>query len=108
MDNCIRRILLRQQRIYVGFRAISAKDYIVVARCNKCGDLDHVFKYCTREEVCQHCGAQDHKKETCPNGKQPAACIPCKRRGKKCTDNKQDCPTHKLLIERLIQKTDYE
>lgn len=108
MSNAIRKALLRTSKIYVGFRCISAKDYIVVARCNKCRDLGHVAKYGTKDEACEHCGSNGHKKDACPKKAAPATCIPCLRKGKKCTQKTTDCPTHKLMLERLIQKTGYE
>lgn len=108
-SNTIRKMLLRQGRIYIGFRAVAAKDYIVVARCNRCRDLGHVAKHCNKEECCDHCGNAGHKKDKCPKKIQSPTCIPCARRGKKCNaTTKTDCPTHKLMLERLIQRTDYD
>lgn len=109
VSNQIRKEMVNQGRIYVGFSSVSAKDYIVVARCNKCRDLGHVAKHCSKEESCEHCGETGHKKEACTKKKQAATCIPCTRRGKKCNANNQaECPTHRLMLERLIQRTDYD
>ncbi|KAK9747524.1 hypothetical protein QE152_g5281 [Popillia japonica] len=107
VSNKIRKAILEQHKLYLGFRSMSAKDYIVVAKCNKCRDLGHVAKHCTKEEACDHCGNSCHKRDSCPHKNKPAICIPCSRRGKSCT-KKGDCPTYKMMVERLIQKTNYE
>lgn len=90
-------------RVYV-----NCKDYLVVPRCLKCQDLGHVAKHCPKEQsACNHCGDTTHEKKDCTKKEQPKVCIPCKTRNKRCAKDPKDCPTHKLLIYRLIQKTDY-
>lgn len=94
-------------RIYVEFSCLSVKDYLVVPKCLKCLDLGHVSKHCSKTNTaCAHCG-ESHEKKDCTKLEEPRVCIPCKSRNKKCAKDKKDCPTHKLLMERLIQKTDY-
>lgn len=101
----LRNILLNQRRVYVSFCAIDIKDYIVVPRCQKCQDIGHVAKHCqSKEEVCGHCGAEGHKKPECPKKTETAICVPCRGRKKKCG---KECPTLKMMTERLISKTDY-
>lgn len=102
----LRKILLNQKRIYVAYGSYDVKDYIVVPRCMKCQDLGHVSKYCRKEnQVCSHCGDEAHKRADCPRRILTAICIPCKYRGKRCVG---ECATNKMLVERLIAKTDYE
>uniref|UniRef100_A0A6P7GKV9 Uncharacterized protein LOC114339402 n=1 Tax=Diabrotica virgifera virgifera TaxID=50390 RepID=A0A6P7GKV9_DIAVI len=102
----IRNVLVRS-KIYVGFSALNAKDYIVVPKCMKCQDLGHVAKHCAKEMACSHCGEM-HERKNCGKVEQPKTCIPCKSRGKgNCGKEQRDCPTHKMLVDRLIQKTDY-
>lgn len=104
----IRHLLLQQYRTYVGFNAIRAKDYLVVPRCIKCQDIGHVAKHCKAEEnTCSHCGEQGHNKNECPKKDQPPVCIPCKNRKKECKEKGKDCKTYIMMMERLIQKTDY-
>ena len=108
VEASLRSNILKRGRIYLGFRSVNIKDYVVVSRCVKCQDLGHVAKYCTREKAtCAHCGEEDHNKQQCEKKNQPAVCIPCQRRGKKCSQQRKDCPTHALLLDRLIQRTDY-
>lgn len=108
VDPQLRKTVLRQGRIYVGFRSLSIKDYIVVSTCNKCYDLGHIAKYCPhREESCGHCGKDGHSKPDCPAKDRPRTCIPCLRRGKQCHKEKGQCLTYKMLVDRLIERTDY-
>ena len=108
VEASLRTLILKRGRIYLGFRSVNVKDYVVVPRCIKCQDLGHVAKYCSKEKsTCSHCGEEDHSKQQCAKNNQPAVCIPRQRRGKKCSQAKKDCPTNTLLLERLIQRTDY-
>lgn len=94
-------------KLYVEFNCLTAKDYLVVPKCLKCLDLGHVSKHCPKKDsACQHCG-ESHDKKDCTKSEQPKVCVPCKNRNKKCSTDKKDCPTHKIMLERLIQKTDY-
>lgn len=108
MSPKIRQLAVNKGRLYVGFSSHSAKDYIVVPRCLKCQDLGHVSKHCRKDKsTCSHCGEEDHSKAECGRKEQAAVCIPCTLRKKKCASTSKDCPTHKLLWERLVEKTDY-
>ncbi|CAG9825820.1 unnamed protein product [Phaedon cochleariae] len=93
------------EKIYIGFTSVNTKDYLAVPRCMKCQDLGH--KYCAKtENVCSHCGESGHEKKDCPKKQKPSTCIPCKMRGKSCKKG-SDCQTHKMLLDRMIRKTDY-
>lgn len=107
VSSTIRKILLGKGRVYMDFTSHSVKDYVVVARCLKCQDLGHIAKYCKRTNVtCSHCGEQDHVKNDCAKKDQLPTCIPCMLRKKKCVSRK-DCPTYRLMMERLVSRTDY-
>lgn len=104
----MRQMIFSRARLYLGFRAINVKDYLVVPKCMRCQDLGHVSKHCPRtQETCAHCGVEEHTRANCSQKDKPPVCIPCMKKGKKCTKTQKDCPTHKLLLERLIQRTDY-
>jgi hypothetical protein len=103
----LRNVALAQKRLFIGFRSVDVRDYLVVVKCNKCQDLGHIAKYCKEEKtICAHCGKKDHMASECPDKAKPKVCIPCTRRGKQCSKDIKDCPTHKFLLERQIQKTD--
>lgn len=107
IDPELRKIILKQGKLYLGFRAVGVKDYLVVSRCNKCQDLGHIAKYCHQDEVCGHCGKNGHKKAECPDKNKPRKCIPCTKRGKQCNLGERGCATHKIMMDRLIDRTDY-
>ncbi|XP_028148421.2 uncharacterized protein LOC114341807 [Diabrotica virgifera virgifera] len=65
----LRKIIIKN-KIYIGFNAINARDYIVVPKCLKCQDLGRVAKHCTKETACSHCGGAHEKKE-CDRTGQP-------------------------------------
>jgi hypothetical protein len=39
----LRNVALAQKRLFIGFRSVDVRDYLVVAKCNKCKDLGHSF-----------------------------------------------------------------
>lgn len=102
-----RRIINNNNKLYIGFMCVNVKDYLVVAKCNKCQDLGHVMKYCnSKDQICGHCAEPGHLKRDCQKSQSAAVCIPCKNRKKTCNDI-NDCQTHKLLLDRQILNTDY-
>ena len=104
----MRREILNRSRLYLKFTSHNAKDYLVLARCNICQDLGHVSKYCKQKDsVCAHCGEIGHRKDVCEKKQQPAVCIPCSLRNKKCAPNRKDCPTYNLLWNRMLNRIDY-
>ena len=102
----LRKEILTKQRLYLHFQSIAVKDFLTVPKCRRCHDLGHVMKYCSaEEEKCDRCGG-NHKNTLCRE--EHEICIPCKFRKKKCTAaNTKECATYQMLMNRLIQKTDY-
>ena len=103
----IRKLMVGRGRTFIGFSSHSTKDYVVVQRCLTCQDLGHIKKHCQRDAVCSHCGEKGHEKANCGNKETPARCIPCSLRNKTCAPNVRDCPTYHIMMERLIDRTDY-
>lgn len=80
----MRKTVIRQGSLYVGFTSLSIKNYLVVVRCNRCQDLDlgHMAKQCRLEgELYGHCGSSGHKKAECLDKGKSAKCIHCYNRG---------------------------
>lgn len=104
----LRKSILTKGRLYVGFSAHTAKDYLVVPKCLKCQDLGHIAKHCRKESAsCGHCGETDHLKTDCSKIKTPRTCIPCALRKRRCDGEKSTCPTYKMIWERTISRIDY-
>ncbi|XP_049840933.1 uncharacterized protein LOC126291464 [Schistocerca gregaria] len=52
--------IITTNRLYVGYNAISVKDYTALAKCSKCQDYGHVAKYCNfQNPVCGNCGSKN-------------------------------------------------
>ncbi|XP_049852688.1 uncharacterized protein LOC126333369 [Schistocerca gregaria] len=102
----LRKQIITTNRLYVGYNAISVKDYTALAKCTKCHDYGHVAKYCSfLNPVCGNCGSEKHDKTKCD--RETPTCIPCKYRKRTCNTPGKECATYKIMIQRLIQRTDY-
>ncbi|XP_049946656.1 uncharacterized protein LOC126442573, partial [Schistocerca serialis cubense] len=102
----LRKQIIVTNRLYIGYNAISVKDYTALAKCSKCQDYGHVAKYCNfLKPVCGNCGCDTHDKKNCT--KDTPLCIPCRYRKRTCNTPGKECLTYKLLLQRLIQRTDY-
>lgn len=107
----VRNVVIQKGRIYLPFISVTAKDFLVIPRCNKCQDLGHVAKHCLCENtICAHCGDKDHERKECTKRERAQVCIACNKRGKKCNKTGKDwrdCETYRLLVQREIDRTDY-
>lgn len=107
----MRNLILQKSKLFLPFLAVTAKDYLVVARCMKCQDYGHIAKHCRKEnKVCAHCSIENHDKKDCPNKDKPQKCIPCGSRNKKCLKlgkEWKDCETYIMMRQREIERTDY-
>ena len=104
----IRKAILAKQRLYIQFQSIAVKDFLTIPKCRKCHDYGHVMKHCSKEEdTCGQCG-ENHSRNECQKKEEEGICIPCKLRRKSCkAKNMKDCATYQMLMNRLIQRTDY-
>lgn len=100
-----RKKLLNAGRVYVGYQACKAKDFLQVTRCMKCNDLGHPAKYCKGEECCSRCGETGHRKGDCTKQR---VCVPCSKRKLKCKKPGSDqCQARKFVEARLKEGVDY-
>ena len=105
IDPNMRKDLIQQGRLFIGYRAVKVKDYIVVPLCTKCQDLGHATKFCPKtKNICAQCGNEGHLRKDCQH-KDKINCIPCTNRRRTCDGH--DCKTYKQLLDKMIQRIDY-
>lgn len=74
----VRRYLLAEGRVYVGFSSLRIREYEDVPRCYGCGSFGHMLVRCTSGRLCHNCGDAGHAVEVC---RAPAKCRNCAVRG---------------------------
>lgn len=106
----VRDILLKENRVFIGWQACYVRDFVSVTRCYKCQSFGHVSKHCkAQEDTCGHCGQNGHSFNTCPNNSKDPTCINCKRANKPHAHSSRanDCPAYRNAMESNIVKIDY-
>lgn len=106
----VRDIIIKKDRLYVGWNCCKVQDYLAVTRCYKCQGFGHTSKYCrSTTDICGHCSEGNHSYKECKNTAKPATCANCKKAGKNsdhCVTSK-DCPAYTSALNQLILRTDY-
>lgn len=106
----IRDLLIKKERLYIGWSCCRIRDYVVATRCYKCQSFGHTTKYCKAEnEVCGHCSAPGHAFKNCPEKSKPATCSNCKKASRKsdhCVTS-NTCPAYISAINQVLARTDY-
>lgn len=72
----IRKILLKNGRIYIRFSACTFSDYVRILQCYKCLSFGHVAKNCKSDPTCGHC-SEGHEMKDCKKKDLPPKCGNC-------------------------------
>jgi hypothetical protein len=106
----VRKVLIQQGHILVGWSSCRTRDYVGATRCHKCHLYGHVAKFCSQEaEVCRHCASSGHGDMACPNKGNAAKCATCTRFKKPNSHatGSRECPAYQSACEAYIRRTDY-
>ncbi|XP_023210483.1 uncharacterized protein LOC111613369 [Centruroides sculpturatus] len=72
----MREIIIREEKLYIGWNRCPVLDYILIRRCYKCLAFGHYAKECQHHsQVCSHCGGGHVYKDCDKEG--PAKCTNC-------------------------------
>lgn len=105
-----REKILKEGRVYIGWHACHAQDFVAVTRCYKCQSFGHVAKHCkASEDTCGHCAGNGHSQKSCPKIKEDPKCVNCKRAGKihDHSSRSKECPAYQNAVRTYISKIDY-
>jgi len=113
VDEMTHVLLLRSEKINIGWRKCRVFDYYSVKRCFKCWGFYHIAKNCKREETCQKCAGK-HKISDCKATK--LKCVNCMHKIKtynlKINDEhnalSRKCPTFIKALEEEKKRTGWE
>jgi len=113
VDERTQELLLRREKINIGWRKCLVFDHYSVKRCFKCWSYYHIAKNCKREETCHKC-AENHKVRDCKASK--IRCVNCMHRIKtynlKINEEhnalSRKCPTFIKALEEEKRRTGWE
>jgi len=113
VDEMTHELLLRNEKINIGWRKCLVFDHYSVKRCFKCWGYYHIAKNCKREETCQKCAGK-HKVSDCKATK--LKCVNCMHKIKtynlKINDEhnalSRKCPTFIKALEEEKKRTGWE
>jgi len=113
VDEMTHELLLRREKINIGWRKCLVFDYYSIKRCFKCWGYYHIAKNCKREETCQKCAGK-HKISDCKATKM--RCVNCMHKIKtynlKINDEhnalSRKCPTFIRALEEEKKRTGWE
>lgn len=113
VDEMTHEIMLRREKLNIGWRKCRVFDHYSVKRCFKCWGYYHIAKNCKREETCHKC-AGNHKVSDCKAKKM--RCVNCMHKIKaynlKINDEhdalSRKCPTFIRALEEEKKRSGWE
>lgn len=105
----VRKALLTQERVYIGWSSCIIKDHVRIIQCFKCQKFGHLQTRCGGEPACGHCGGK-HESRNCDRKNDPPACVNCLRVGNRETEHgamSNKCQVYIKRTRELISNTDY-
>lgn len=110
VDEMTHELMLRREKLNIGWRKCLVFDHYSVKRCFKCWGYYHIAKNCKREETCHRC-AGNHKVSDCKASKMK--CVNCMYKIKtyniKINDEhdalSRKCPTFIRALEEEKKRT---
>lgn len=106
----IRRVLIKQERLFVNWTSCPVRDFTLVTRCYKCQQYGHAAKSCRESApMCGHCGEVSHTINECTKKETAPKCATCLRFKKPHNHKTGDpeCPAKKNAEFRYINSIDY-
>ncbi|XP_011694553.1 PREDICTED: uncharacterized protein LOC105453951 [Wasmannia auropunctata] len=113
VDEMTHELILRKDKINIGWRKCLVFDHYSVKRCFKCWGYYHIAKDCKRQETCNKC-AGNHKASECRAKKM--RCVNCMHKIKtynlKINDEhdalSRKCPTFIRALEEEKKRTGWQ
>ncbi|XP_067120969.1 uncharacterized protein [Centruroides vittatus] len=106
----LRKVLLKQNKINMGWIRCQIKEYYGIIQCYKCCRYGHTANQCHSERnYCTHC-AGDHKYQECINKEKTPTCTNCIKfkhihhTHKAISD---ECPERQRVLKYIKERTDY-
>jgi hypothetical protein len=97
----IRRIVVNNKSLFIGFQSCRASDYLQIIRCFKCNAFGHIAANCSADQnSCGHCGS-GHDSKSCDKSK-PNFCVNCDKHNKSNKSQRQLKTNHSVFDEKEL------
>lgn len=99
----VRRKLILEGWLRVGWVSCRLEDYTEVPQCLKCFGFGHMAKWCKEEVHCIKCGGKGHIGKDCKVEK--GQCVNCRSEGH--SSRSRECSVYKAVLKAWIKSIDY-
>lgn len=112
----VRKEILRQARLKIGWNVCIVDEFLIINRCYKCLGYNHRASECSNRTACFNC-SEEHKSSDCPK-KNAQVCVNCIRFNHKTNkahkkvniDHKpfsECCPSHIFMSKSIQSRINY-